>query len=91
MTQCCVVLLTLKGQDVIQRDLERLEQEAQVNLMRFNKSKCKVLYLGHGNPSYQYKLEDVRLAHSPAEKDLGVLVDCKLDMNQQCTLAVPES
>ena len=32
--------------DAIHRNLDRLEQWAQVNLMTFNKSKCKILHMG---------------------------------------------
>ena len=47
------------GSEAIQRDLDRLELWAQVNLMRLNKSKCKVLHLCHGNSHYQYEMGDV--------------------------------
>ena len=42
-------------------------------------------------PHYQYKLGDVRIEHSPAEKNLGVLVDDKLNMSQHCALVAQEA
>ena len=51
--------------------------------MRF---RCRVLHLGRNNHTYQYRVGADLLEGSSAEKDLGVLVDNRLTVSQQCAL-----
>ncbi|KAJ7415532.1 hypothetical protein WISP_77283 [Willisornis vidua] len=67
--------------------LNRPEKWAYRNLMKFKIGKCKVLHLGRNNHLHQYVLRADQLENSFLEKELGILVDTKLNMSQLCALA----
>ena len=59
--------------------------------MKFNKEKCKIMHLGKHNPGVQHRLGSTWLESSSVEKDLGVLVDRKLNMSKQCAAAAKKA
>ena len=60
-----VELAMLQGRDAIQRDLDRLEEWPCVNLMKFNKAKCKIQHPSQGNHQYQHRLGDEWIETTP--------------------------
>ena len=68
-TKLSGVVKTLEEREAIQRDLDRLEKLTHVNLMSFNKAKCKMSHLGWGNPRYLYRLREKHHERSPVEKE----------------------
>jgi len=70
--------------DAALRNKAGLDQWGKVSCMRFNKANCQVLHLGHNNSMQHYRFGEEWLESCLVEKDLGVLVDSRLNMSQQC-------
>jgi len=90
-TKMCGVVNTVEGRKTIQRDLDRLEKWACVNIMKFNNTKYKVLHMGQDNPKHKYRLDGEWIESGPEQKDLGMVVDEKLNMTWNCAPAAQKA
>ncbi|GAB0179637.1 mitochondrial enolase superfamily member 1 [Grus japonensis] len=81
----------LQGRATLQEDLNRLEELANKSFIKFNKYKCKVLHLGKHNPRMQHRMGSTWLEMSSVARDLGVLVDNKLNMSEECAAAAKKA
>ena len=55
--------------------------------MAFNKSKCKILHVGHNNQKYEYFMNGKKIEATMEEKDLGVWVQATMKPTKQCATA----
>jgi len=81
----------LEGKDATQKELDGFERWVHANFMKFSGAKCKILDLGQGNPKHRYRLSGEWLESSSEEKDVGVMVDERLNVSWQCALAVQKA
>lgn len=71
----------------IQSDLDRPAKRVNRKPMKFIGGKGKPLHLGKKHSRHQYQLEGNQLESSFLERDLGMLVNTKLNMSLQYALA----
>ena len=70
--------------DIVDADLKALERWQDKWQLRFNPIKCKVLHIsGNDNPQNIYSLDGIQLESIESEKDLGLIVNNKLDFGDQ--------
>ena len=73
---------SVKGNEILQNDLNVVRDWAAKWKMEFNVNKCKIMHLGKKNPKHTYTMGESNLAETTAERDLGVMIDNELEFDK---------
>jgi predicted nucleotidyltransferase len=67
----------------LQEDIERLTSYCDQNLLTLNASKCQSIYFTRNRTpiKFQYEINSAPIPFTPVVRDLGVLLDIKLNFN----------
>ena len=68
-------------QENLQSDFKKLDNWSQEWLLKFNPEKCSHLHLGKYTGT-SYKLANITIKKTRAEKDLGIIIDSNLDFKE---------
>ena len=87
------IIKSPEDQEILQNDLDSLSVWSDKWLLKFHPEKCKVMHLGKAdNTKYFYKLKEGdthhELAYTEEEKDLGVVIDGKLDFEKHININI---
>ena len=86
-----IILWTVQEVERLRDDLWKLFQWAEDWQMMFNVDECSVLYFGYNNVRVDLELGGKPLAVHESERDLGVIVQNDLKVDQQCCKAANEA
>ena len=84
----------------LQNDLDSLHQWSSDWLLKFHPKKCCVMYMGKDSKEHTYTMKETHpdggesrkeLAHTAAEKDLGVVIDKKLSFRNHVEKATAKA
>ena len=68
---------------LLQKDLANMNMWTVIWLLTFHPDKCHYMRIGHTTVwDLGYSLNGRELAHSETEKDLGIIIDSKLDFSK---------
>ena len=84
-------IISEHDQVCLQNDINNLYKWSVDNMMKFHPDKCKVLAVTNKRLTYElpfyeyfYSLNDALLDYVESEKDLGVVINSKLNWNSHC-------
>jgi hypothetical protein len=73
---------------LLQEDINTLVKWSEEWLIKFNESKCKVMYFGKQNPKQQYVMNNTILTETTIEKDLGIYISNNLEWDHHINTAI---